>query len=65
MKRIFYEDRMNDLYSSVQDGDLENYYDLEDYLSYRGYREGFYGLCEYAGLDKVYDDETDVIFGLD
>lgn len=56
---------MNDLYSSVQDGNLENYYDLEDYLSYRGYREGFYGLCEYAGLDKVYDDETDVIFGLD
>lgn len=62
MKRIFFEDRMNDLYSSVQDGDLENYYDLEDYLSYR---DGFYGLCEYAGLDKVYDDETDVIFGLD
>lgn len=53
---------MNDLYSSVQDGNLENYYDLEDYLSYR---DGFYGLCEYAGLDKVYDDETDVIFGLD
>ena len=44
MKRNFYEDRMNDLYCSVQDGNLENFYALEEYLSERGYREGFLGL---------------------
>lgn len=53
---------MNDLYCSVQDGSLENYYALEDYLSERGYRDGFYGLGDYKCLDKVYVDETDVIY---
>ena len=53
---------MNDLYCSVQDGSLENYYALEDYLSERGYRDGFYGLGDYKSLDKVYVDETDVIY---
>ena len=43
---------MNDIYSSVQDGNLENYYDLEDYLSYRGYREGFYGSASMRALTK-------------
>ena len=58
MKRNFYEDRMNDIYTSVQDGNLENYYALEDYLSERGYRDGFYG---FGGLDNVYVDEVDDI----
>ena len=53
---------MNDLYCSVQDGNLENYYALEDYLSERGYRDGFYGFGGYAALDNVYVDETDVIY---
>lgn len=61
MKRNFYEDRMNDIYTSVQDGNLENYYALEDYLSERGYRDGFYGFGGYAGLDNVYVDEVDDI----
>ena len=62
MTRNIFEDRMNDLYCSVQDGSLENYYALEDYLSERGYRDGFYGLGDYKSLDKVYVDETDVIY---
>ena len=61
MKRNFFEDRMNDIYTSVQDGNLENYYALEDYLSERGYRDGFYGLDTEEGLDNVYDDESDDI----
>ena len=62
MTRNIFEDRMNDLYCSVQDGSLENYYALEDYLSERGYRDGFNGLGDYKCLDKVYVDETDVIY---
>ena len=61
MNRNFFEDRMNDIYTSVQDGNLENYYALEDYLSERGYRDGFYGLDTEEGLDNVYDDESDDI----
>lgn len=60
MKRNFFEDRMNDIYTSVQDGSLENYYALEEYLSERGYRNGFYGLDTEEGLDNVYDDESDL-----
>jgi hypothetical protein len=41
MERNFFEDRMNDIYTSVQDGNLENYYALEDYLTERGYRNTF------------------------
>lgn len=61
MNRNFFEDRMNDIYTSVQDGSVENYYALEDYLSERGYRDGFYGLGGYAGLDNIYVDEVDDI----
>jgi hypothetical protein len=64
MERNFFEDRMNDIYTSVQDGNLENYYALEDYLSERGYRDGFYGLNTEEGLDNVYDDEADLILNL-
>ena len=60
MTRNTFEDRMNDLYCSVQDGNLENYYALEGYLSDRGYREGFYGIDTDGGLDSEYDDESDV-----
>jgi hypothetical protein len=55
---------MNDIYTSVQDGNLENYYALEDYLSERGYRDGFYGLNTEEGLDNVYDDESNLILNL-
>ena len=41
MKRNFFEDRMNDIYTSVQDGSVENYYALEEYLSERVYRNTF------------------------
>lgn len=41
MERNFFEDRMNDIYTSVQDGNLDCYYALEEYLSYRGYRDTF------------------------
>ncbi len=61
MTRNIFEDRMNDLYCSVQDGSLENYYALEDYLSERGYRDGFYGLGDNTGLDNVYADEADLV----
>ncbi len=64
MKRNFFEDRMNDIYTSVQDGNLENYYALEDYLSERGYRDGFYGPDTEEGLDNVYDDESNLILNL-
>jgi len=64
MNRNLFEDRMNDLYCSVQDGNLENYYALEDYLAERGYRDGFYGLGSHTGLDYVYDDEADLILNL-
>lgn len=57
MKRNFFEDRMNDLYCSVQDGSLENYYALEEYLSERGYRKGFYGIGSEEGLDSIDDDQ--------
>lgn len=50
MARNYVEDRMNDLYESVADGNLENYYALEDYLNENGFREGFYGFAyEYLG----------------
>lgn len=64
MARNIIEDRMNDIYTSVQDGSLENYYALEDYLAERGYRDGFYGLDTEEGLDNVYDDEADLILNL-
>lgn len=64
MERIFFEDRMNDIYTSVQDGSLENYYALEDYLSERGYRDGFYGIDTEEGLDNVYDVESDLFLNL-
>lgn len=57
MARNFFEDRMNDLYESVADGNLENYYALEEYLSENGYREGFYGepeaSCDFESV-KMY-----------
>ena len=55
---------MNDLYCSVQDGNLENYYALEDYLAERGYRDGFNGLGSHTGLDYVYDDEADLVLNV-
>lgn len=61
MARNIIEDRMNDMYCSVQDGNLENYYALEEYLTERGYRDGFYGLGGHTALDNVCVDEVDDI----
>ena len=60
MTRNIFEDWMNDLYCSVQDGNLENYYALEGYLSDRGYREGFYGIGCGWGFDSLDDDQVSV-----
>ena len=51
MARNYFEDRLNDLYTSVQDGDLESFYDLEYYLTEKGYRKGFLGLDDEGLLD--------------
>ena len=64
MNRNFFEDRMNDIYTSVQDGSVENYYALEEYLTERGYRDGFYGIDIEEGLDNVYDVESDLFLNL-
>ena len=56
MNRIYLEDHLNDIYSSVQDGNLDCFYDLEEYPSERGYRKGFYGIGSEEGLDTLDDD---------
>ena len=53
MSRNYFEDRLNDLYTSVQDGDLESFYDLEYYLAEKGYRKGFLGLDDESLLDDI------------
>lgn len=60
MERNFFEDQLNDIYTSVQDGNLDCFYALEEYLSDRGYREGFFGLEGEEGLESL-DDESDCI----
>ena len=56
MERNFFEDQLNDIYTSVQAGNLDCFYDLEEYLSDRGYREGFFGLEGEEGLESLDDD---------
>lgn len=60
MTRNYFEDHLNDIYTSVQDGNVENFYALEGYLSDRGFRDGFYGIDTDGGLDSEYVDETEV-----
>lgn len=57
MERNFFEDQLNDIYTSVQDGNLDCFYDLEEYLSDRGYRKGFHGIGSEEGLDSIDDDQ--------
>ena len=51
MNRNFFEDQMNDLYASVQYGNTDCFYNLEDYLSDRGFREGSYGFDNLVFFD--------------